>query len=207
MEGGISPGPALLALKEIYGFSLLTDEAHSFMSLGSGGRGSFEHWRDLGYKCDFSKIDMMVCSLSKGVSCNGGFAVANGPFARELRAQGELLAARGAESLSTVLLLRFLSIINKPLLVQERMRLMSEKAKYTSDKLKEAGFRVVSSPGSPVVCFPVGKHSMQCGCRFQRLLIVSRRYRKASGLVPWRGFEARGGHCRRNSSCNTFLVS
>lgn len=207
MEGGISPGPALLALKNIYGFTLLTDEAHSFMSLGSNGRGSFEHWQDRGYKCDHSKIDIMVCSLSKGVSCNGGFAVANGPYARELRTQGELLAARGAESLSTVLLLRFLSIINKPLLVQERMRLMCEKAKYTSDKLKEAGFRVVSSPGSPVVCFPVGKRLMRCGSRFQRLLMVSCRYRKASCLVPWRSFEARCGHCRRNSSRNALLVS
>ena len=160
MEGGISPGPALLALKEIYGFCLLIDEAHSFISLGSSGRGSFNHWQDLGYDCPLSKVDILVTSLSKGISCDGGFAVANGPFAKELRLQDKAWAARGADTLPTILLLRFLSILNKPLLVQERMRLVRDKARYVTAKLREAGLRVVSAPGSPIICFPVGKHTL-----------------------------------------------
>ena len=67
MEGSVSPGPSLLALKKIYQFSLLVDEAHSFMALGSMGRGSFNYWQDAGYECPLRSVDVMSCMFSKSV--------------------------------------------------------------------------------------------------------------------------------------------
>ena len=156
MEGSISPGPAILALKEVYKFCLLIDEAHSFMALGSHGRGSFNHWQDAGYCCPMNKVDVMSCMFSKSVGCTGGFVGANGPFAAELDRQGEILTTRGIERLSTIVLLRILGLLRKPLLIQERMGLVHEKAKYVAGALTAAGCKVLSSAGSAIICFPVG---------------------------------------------------
>ncbi|EAS35853.2 uncharacterized protein CIMG_01207 [Coccidioides immitis RS] len=156
MEGSVSPGPALLALKKVYNFALLVDEAHSFMALGSAGRGSFNHWEDLGYKCPLEEVDVMSCMFSKSVGCTGGFALANGVFAEELRKQGETLKERGVETLSTVVLLRILNLLSKPKLIRHRMCLLRKKSEYISRALGNAGFRILSTPGSPIVCFPVG---------------------------------------------------
>ncbi len=153
----MSPAPALIALKKVYNFCLLVDEAHSFMSIGSAGRGTFNRWQDLGYDCPFDGADVMTFTFSKGVSSTGGFALASGIHADALRKQGQALNTRGVESLSTVVLLRFLSILMKPKLVEERMRIVLEKSNYVAAKLKEAGLRVLSAPGSPMICFPVGK--------------------------------------------------
>jgi serine palmitoyltransferase len=157
MEGSISPGPALLALKKVHKFVLLVDEAHSFMALGSAGRGSFNHWEDLGYHCPLSEVDVMSCMFSKSVGCTGGFALANGIFAAELQKQGAELDIRGVETLSTIVLLRILGLLQKPLLIAYRMRVLREKTEYVAEALKRAGCRVLSSPGSAIICFPVGQ--------------------------------------------------
>ena len=157
MEGSIPPIPSILALKEIYRFTLLIDEAHSFMSLGSSGRGSFDHWQDSGYDCPLSKVDVMTCMFSKSVGCTGGMVLANNEFAEELRRQQDNLEQNGVESLSTIVLLRVLSLLRTPQLIQHRMRLLNTKAVYVAKELSKAGCRILSSPGSAIICFPVGK--------------------------------------------------
>ena len=156
MEGSISPGPAILALKRVYNFCLLIDEAHSFMALGSAGKGSFNHWQDAGYDCPLRSVDVMSCMFSKSVGCTGGFVLANGPFARELQDQGKKLITRGIEKLSTIVLLRILGLLRKPMLIQHRMNLVQEKAAYVARALSAAGCKILSSPGSAIICFPVG---------------------------------------------------
>lgn len=156
MEGSISPGPAILALKRVYHFSLLIDEAHSFMAMGSYGQGSFNHWQDAGYDCPFISVDVMSCMFSKSVGCTGGFVLANGPFANELQRRGELLNNGKTEKLSTIILLRILGLLKKPMLIQHRMNLVQEKAAYVARALSEAGCKILSSPKSPIICFPVG---------------------------------------------------
>lgn len=153
----MSPAPAILALKKIYNFTLLVDEAHSFMSIGSKGRGTFNRWQDLGYDCPYNGADFMTFTFSKGVSSTGGFGLAYGAVnANALRAQGEMIYSKGVESLSSVVLLRFLSILMKTKLVEERMRIVLEKSEYVADRLREAGLRVLAAQGSPMICFPVG---------------------------------------------------
>lgn len=157
MEGVVSPGPALLALKRLYGFCLLIDEAHAFMSMGSGGRGSFEWWQNRGYDCPLSDADIITATLSKSVGCTGGFVAANGICAQQLRLQDELLSHEGAESLSTVALVRTLSLLKKTRLIEYRMRQLKAKAGFVLQRLTEAGCKVLSSPDSAIICFPVGE--------------------------------------------------
>ncbi|KAL4870553.1 hypothetical protein BDV12DRAFT_165811 [Aspergillus spectabilis] len=156
MEGSVPPIPAILALKKIYKFALLIDEAHSFMALGSMGRGSTDYWRDAGFDLPMSEVDLMSAMFSKAVGCTGGMVLANGAFATELRKQGAARDARGVETLSTVVLLRILNLLRKPSLIRHRMRMIREKAEYVAEGLRKAGLQVLSSPGAAIVVFPVG---------------------------------------------------
>lgn len=206
MEGSISPGPAFLALKEVYKFCLLIDEAHSFMALGSNGRGSFNHWQDAGYHCPLDGVDVMSCMFSKSVGCTGGFVLANGPFAAELHRQGKVLTSSGVEKLSTIVFLRILGLLRKPLFIQHRMRLVQEKAGYVARALTAAGCKVLSSTGSAIICFPVGES--EC---LQNSMpatgIELDRYCSSGSSLPWRSDEARYGHSWRRSTSDTDMVS
>lgn len=128
------------------------------MALGSAGRGSFNHWQDAGYDCPLIEVDIMSCMFSKSVGGTGGFVLANGIFAEPLRKGGEELEARGVETLSTIVLLRILGLLRKPKLITHRMQMLKEKAAYVSKELSRAGLCVLASPGSAVICLPVGKH-------------------------------------------------
>ncbi|KAL4954542.1 a-oxoamine synthase fum8 [Aspergillus filifer] len=156
MEGSVPPIPAILALKKVYGFSLLVDEAHSFMALGSMGKGSLNYWEDAGFTCPMSEVDLMSAMFSKAVGCTGGMVLANGIFATELRKQAAARDARGVETLSTVVLLRILNLLRKPLLIKYRMRMIREKARYVAEGLRKSGLQVLSSPGAAIVVFPAG---------------------------------------------------
>lgn len=213
----MSPAPAILALKNIYGFTLLVDEAHSFMSIGSAGRGTFNRWQDLGYDCPYNGADLMTFTFSKGVSSTGGFALANGVHAEALLEQSQMLASQGVESLPTIVLLRFLSILKKPRLVEERMRIVLEKSEYVASKLKEAGLRVLAAPGSPMICFPVGKSALCLQSRLKQPHSISEktekndadhdhRNRATDKIVFQRGNGRWYGYDRRSASSDAYVV-
>ncbi|KAF5711980.1 fumonisin biosynthetic aminotransferase Fum8 [Fusarium globosum] len=172
---------AILALRRIYNFCLLIDEAHGFMALGKGGRGSFEWWQDRGYDCPLEEIDIMTGTMSKSVSCIGGFVSANGIYTAALERQRALQHENGAETLSTVALVRILSLINKPKFIQDRMTTLERKASFVADCLAQAGCGILSSRGSPVVCFPVG--TIQQASRFHEEA-MQRGFAVACGVPP-----------------------
>ncbi|KAF5962770.1 Fum8p [Fusarium bulbicola] len=147
----------------------------------SGGRGSFEWWQARGYDCPLQEIDIMTGTLSKSVGCIGGFVYANGLYAAELERQRTLQHQNEAETLSTVVLVRILSLINKPKFIQERMTTLERKASFVADCLAQAGCDILSSYGSPVVCFPVG--TIQQPSRFHEEA-MERGFAVACGVPP-----------------------
>jgi 8-amino-7-oxononanoate synthase len=68
MDGDVCPLPQLIELKNEFGAFLLVDEAHSFGTLGTAGRGVDEY-----YGIEPSAVDIWTGSLSKAVPSNGGF--------------------------------------------------------------------------------------------------------------------------------------
>lgn len=157
MEGALSPMPAILALRRIFNFCLFVDEAHGFMATGHLGCGSFQWWQDNGYDCPLSQVDILTATLSKSVGALGGFVAANGIFAPELEKQEAIMRENGAETLSTVALVRAWSLISKPFFIKDRMEILRSKSTFVWEKLTEAGCHVMSPPGSSIVCFPVGE--------------------------------------------------
>lgn len=157
MEGALSPLPAILALRRIFGFCLFVDEAHGFMATGHLGCGSSQWWQDNGYDCPLSQVDILTATLSKSVGALGGFVTANGIFAPELNRQEAKMRENGAETLSTVALVRVWSLISKPLFIKERMKVLRIKSSFVWQSLTQAGCKMMSPPGSSIVCFPVGE--------------------------------------------------
>nr|A0A3G9HHK2.1 RecName: Full=Aminotransferase ALT4; AltName: Full=AAL-toxin biosynthesis cluster protein 4 [Alternaria alternata]BBG74270.1 oxamine synthetase [Alternaria alternata] len=156
LAGNVAPIPAILALRKVFNFCLLVDEAHSFMAIGCKGRGSFEWWQARGYECPLSEVDIMTATLSKSVGCTGGLVMANKIYASNLQHQARLQREEGDECLSTIVLFRALTLIRKPLFIERRMKTLEEKARYVAERLDEAGCLLLSPPGSPIICFPVG---------------------------------------------------
>jgi serine palmitoyltransferase len=77
----------------------------------------------------------------------------------ELRKQGKTVDAQGMETLSTVVMLRILGPLSKPLLIKHRMSMVRDIAEYVRcSRVDRAGFCVLSSPGSAIICFPVGEY-------------------------------------------------
>lgn len=158
MEGSVPPLPAMLALKKTYGFKLLVDEAHSFLGLGASGRGSFEHWQDQGFDCPLAEADLMTCTFSKSAGCLGGAVLANGEFARHIeKPEAGIADGRCGRGIASVVLVRVLQLLRKTELVRHRMALLRRKSFYVARRLASAGCKILGSPGSPNVCFPVGK--------------------------------------------------
>lgn len=157
MEGTVPPLPAILALKKTYGFKLLVDEAHSFLGLGSSGRGSFEYWQDRGFDCPLEEADFLTCTFSKSVGCLGGAVLANGEFALHMRPEADTVTGPCGKGVASAVLVRVLQLLRKKTLIRYRMAMLKEKSFYVARRLASAGCKILGSPGSPNVCFPVGK--------------------------------------------------
>ncbi|KAJ5056058.1 pyridoxal phosphate-dependent transferase [Bipolaris maydis] len=181
LAGNVAPVPTILALRKIFGFCLLVDEAHSFMALGRGGRGSFEWWQARGYECPLDEVDIMTATFSKSVGCTGGFVVSNGIYATVLQKQSSLQHETGDETLSTIVLLRALTLIRKPEFIESRMSTLEKKSRYVADRLRESGCIVLSPPGSPIICFPVG--TIEKASKFHAELL-QRGFAIACGVPP-----------------------
>eukprot|EP00727_Mastigamoeba_balamuthi_P004526 m51a1_g14071 putative 2-amino-3-ketobutyrate CoA ligase (750) ;mRNA; f:1242867-1245987 len=70
MDGDVGNLPAAADLAWKYGAQIVVDESHGFGVLGKTGRGLEEYWNLPG------TVDMVVCSLAKGISGYGGFIAA-----------------------------------------------------------------------------------------------------------------------------------
>ncbi|KAK5718424.1 hypothetical protein LTR15_008151 [Elasticomyces elasticus] len=82
LDGDLPDLAALSKLKTRYGFVLLCDEAHSFLSLGTTGRGCVEWWNDMHptNRVPSDLIDVCTTTLSKAVGGVGGILERAGVF-------------------------------------------------------------------------------------------------------------------------------
>jgi len=78
MSGHVCDLPAMVALRDQYGFLLLVDEAHALGALGPRGRGTADHWG-----MDASCIDIVTGTLAKAIGAQGGYMVCSAALARQ----------------------------------------------------------------------------------------------------------------------------
>jgi 8-amino-7-oxononanoate synthase len=71
MDGDLAPIPELVRLKQKYDALLMIDDAHGTGVLGTGGRGTAEHFNCL------EEIDLQMGTLGKALGCCGAYVAAD----------------------------------------------------------------------------------------------------------------------------------
>lgn len=82
MDGDVADLPAILRLKEEFGFWLMVDEAHALGVLGATGRGTFEH-----FDIPSGSVDIWMGTLSKTTCSCGGYIAGSQALITVLKAQ------------------------------------------------------------------------------------------------------------------------
>jgi 8-amino-7-oxononanoate synthase len=82
MDGDVADLPAILRLKEEFGFWLMVDEAHALGVLGATGRGTFEH-----FDIPPGSVDIWMGTLSKTTCSCGGYIAGSQALVTLLKAQ------------------------------------------------------------------------------------------------------------------------
>ncbi|KAK5115300.1 hypothetical protein LTR62_001500 [Meristemomyces frigidus] len=114
LDGNLPDLGGLNRLKARYNFVLLCDEAHSFLSIGTTGRGCQEWWNDT-HKSDSvpeDLIDIRTTTLSKAIGGVGGLVCAKQQFSERLKSRDAELRTQG-ESLSTPAMLQALDELKR----------------------------------------------------------------------------------------------
>lgn len=143
MEGDIAPVPEVERLCKEYGALLLVDEAHSFGVLGATGKGVIEH-----FGMDPASIDIRTGSLSKSLSCSGGFVAGKAEVIDYLRHNVRGYIFSGSSSIAEVAASRAaLEIVKEE---PDRLQSLVSNAGVYRTALFEAGFELYGD-GTPII--------------------------------------------------------
>ncbi|KAK6351166.1 serine palmitoyltransferase component [Orbilia javanica] len=150
MEGTMCNLPALVRLREKYGFYLFVDEAHSVGALGPRGRGVCDF-----FGVDPREVDILMGTLTKSFGANGGYIAAEKNIIDKLRAinAGVLMSEAPAPGVVTQIT-SALKMITGELNTgegEERLQRLAFNSRYLRLGLKRLGFIVLGHDDSPIV--------------------------------------------------------
>ncbi|KAK5698200.1 hypothetical protein LTR97_007161 [Elasticomyces elasticus] len=158
LDGDMPDLAALSKLKTRYGFVLLCDEAHSFLSLGTTGRGCVEWWNDMHptNRVPSDLIDVCTTTLSKAVGGVGGIVCATERFNPALSARASELRATG-ESLATTTIIQALWILRQTRRLESSLARLQAMSQHCHRQLERAGVFVYGETTSPILPIHAGR--------------------------------------------------
>ena len=138
MDGDMAPLPQIVELARQYDARMLVDEAHATGVIGSGGRGTIEH-----FGLD-DKVDIVVGTFSKALAASGGFVAASREVIDYVRhyARSYIFSASPTPATVATALAALDIVRNEP---QLRDRLW-DNIRYFYRGLKALGFQVYPDP-------------------------------------------------------------
>jgi 8-amino-7-oxononanoate synthase len=148
MEGDLCPLPELVAAKNKYGARLIVDDAHGLGTMGTGGRGTAEHFGLL------DEVDIITGTFSKSFASLGGVVAGPKSVINYVRHHGRSLiysASMAPASLGAAL--AALDLIETD--PEPRLKLQ-ENVGRMRDGLLQLGFKVGTSP-TPVLPIFIGE--------------------------------------------------
>jgi 8-amino-7-oxononanoate synthase len=144
MDGDMPDLRALCEVKERHRCLLMVDEAHSFGTMGSTGRGLTE-------LCDVDagRVDILMGTLSKSLASCGGFIAGSETFVDYLRytAPGFVYSVGIPPAAAAAALAALHVMIREP----GRLERLHERSRQFLEGLRRAGFATGLSSGTPVV--------------------------------------------------------
>ncbi|KAK7903017.1 hypothetical protein LTR67_002663 [Exophiala xenobiotica] len=162
MDGTVPALDILSRMKQKYNFTLLADEAHSLMCLGSTGRGCIEVWNEQNphARVPSDLFDLRTGTLSKSVGSIGGIVCGRAQFADAVRKRRDEMLASGADPLPTSSVIQTLNVLGQPSLLQRQLRRLTATAIFVREELHRAGVFVYGNAISPILPVYVGRPSM-----------------------------------------------
>lgn len=169
MDGTVPALANLHQLKKEYGFALYCDEAHSFLSIGSGGRGCLELWNDEHPSTPLPNdlIDIRAASLSKVVGGLGGVVFGSARFEPSVRRRFEKLHERGEESVSTSTIVQTLYVLGRPALLRQHLHHLRSISMFCRQELQRFGVYVHGNAVTPILPIHAGRASMAAKLSFR----------------------------------------
>lgn len=149
MEGAIARLPDLLQLARDYDAVLIVDDSHATGVLGTGGRGTAEHYGLLG------EVDVITSTLGKALGgAAGGFTAGPGVLADYLtqRSRPQLFSNALPPTVAASALAAVRFIEEHP----ERVQTLRDNARYFREQIIEAGFKPLAGE-TPIVPIIVGE--------------------------------------------------
>ena len=149
MEGSIAPLPDLLEIAREHDAVLVIDDSHATGVLGKTGRGTAEHFGVLG------EVDVITSTLGKALGgAAGGFVAGSAALCDYLtqRSRPQLFSNALPPTVAASALAAVTLIEREP----ARVATLRENAKYSRERIVEAGFRPLEGE-TPIVPIIVGE--------------------------------------------------
>jgi glycine C-acetyltransferase len=138
MDGDMALLPQIVKLARQYDARMLVDEAHATGVIGSGGRGTIEHF-GLG-----DQVDIVVGTFSKALAAAGGFLVSSREVVNYVRHYARSYIFSASPTPATVATaLAALDIVRKEPQLRDRLR---DNVCHFHRGLKSLGFQVYPDP-------------------------------------------------------------
>lgn len=151
---GTTPNLAGLArLKRDFNFTLLADEAHSLVCLGSSGRGCVERWNEMYPQTPVPSdlIDIRIATLSKALGTTGGLIFGQLSFEPRIKSRRAVMSQSGLEAITTTACVRTLLTFSQPSLVGRKLLRLQAMAIFCRRWLQQAGVYVYGDFDSPIL--------------------------------------------------------
>lgn len=151
MDGDIPNLPEMIRIKQKYKAMLFLDEAHSFGTMGTTGRGLVEH-----FNLDPSLVDIRMGTMSKALGSVGGFMLGSHALIKYLKhCAGGFVFSVGLAPAQAAAALKSVQMMLKN---ASRTRKLQDLSSHFYDLCKERNLPVGSSVvrGAPVVVVIIG---------------------------------------------------
>ncbi|KAI1613213.1 aminotransferase class I and II [Exophiala viscosa] len=162
MDGTIPDLAGLSSLKERFGFTLLVDEAHSFLALGATGRGCVELWNEDETATPVSSdlIDIRTATLSKAIGSIGGTVCAKAVFGPRLTHRRDEMVKAGFDPPPTSALVQCLYVLGQPTMLNRSLKRLRSITIFVRQTLHRAGLYIYGCDSSPILPIYAGRPSV-----------------------------------------------
>ena len=170
MDGTTPDLGGLFRLKQRFGFTLLADEAHSILGLGSTGRGCVERWNedDSLDPVPSDLIDLRTATLSKAIGTVGGIVCGTDKFEDSIRRRRDEMIRSGSEAITTAACVQTIHVINQTTLVRRNLKRLKAMAVYCREYLAHTGIYIYGEYDSPILPVYAGRPS--CAAKLSYVL-------------------------------------
>ncbi|KAK2006283.1 aminotransferase class I and II [Colletotrichum eremochloae] len=162
MEGDVPPLDAIHRLKQVYGFTVYCDEAHSFLSLGRTGRGCLEYWNDNHPESllPWDLIDIRTGTLSKAIGGIGGIIVGRAHLEEKIRERITNLDEKENVSLPSSTMVQTIWVLGQPSKITRNLARLDAISRYLREELDYLGIFVYGDAGTPILPVYTGGPSL-----------------------------------------------